>query len=326
MEQNKDQLEALLKFIDQLGQNPDNAWFVERLRKKYANTEKRNETINNMLTENDINRLKTRISNIEKYLGLDFDIDTANSIIDYSRINDREVRVQLESDNREMLRYRYGTRSHKVDFEEFCKYAHFQAEMLLNYVYEPIPPYTIKDCTDHIKYFFPNVKFYDESSSLTISKISYYAKMVAFLGEFFSPDNIGQYNHNKLYWALKDVEDTRNNTNHRGPYDKADEKSSSKYKYEQWLSNTPFDEVIDAIRLLAKKVQEIDRTTFLSILQQWSNATILNVLPSTAFVKIENGESKQLSSQLSKELENKKKGDIIQIKMDISGNIIDIKK
>lgn len=136
---------------------------------------------------------------------------------------------------------------------------------------------------------------------------------------------IGKYNNNKLYWALKDIEDTRNNANHRRPDDKTEEKSS-KYKYEQWLSNTPFDEVIDAIRLLAKKVQEIDRTTFLSIPQQWSNATILNVLPSTAFVKIENGESKQLSPQLSKELENKKKGDIIQIKMDISGNIIDIKK
>lgn len=328
MEQNKDQLEALLKFIDQLGQNPDNAWFVERLRRKYADTEKRSETINNMLTGNDVNRLKARISNIEKYLGLDFDTDTANSIIDYSGISDREVRVQLESDNREMLRYRYGTRSHKVDFKEFCKYAHFQAEMLLNYVYEPIPPYTIKDCEDHIRYFFPKVRFsYSGESPRTLSKIPYYAKMAAFMGEFFSADLIGKPNNNKLYWALKYVVDTRNDVNHRGPEEKLDDEQSDKYKqYEKWLSKTPFDEVIDAIKLLAKKVQEIDRTTFLAIPQQWSNASILNVLPSAAFVKMDNGDSKQLSSQLAKELEGKKKGDIVQVMIDTSGNVINIKK
>lgn len=85
--------------------------------------------------------------------------------------------------------------------------------------------------------------------------------MVAFIGEFFSPDIIGKYNNNKLYWALKDIEDTRNNANHRRPDDKTEEKSS-KYKYEQWLSNTPFDEVIDAIRLLAKKYRKLIEQRF----------------------------------------------------------------
>ena len=60
-----------------------------------------------------------RISHIEKYLGLDYYIDAMESIIDYAFISENEVRDKLISDNREMMRYRYGTRSHKVDFEEF---------------------------------------------------------------------------------------------------------------------------------------------------------------------------------------------------------------
>lgn len=34
-----------------------------------------------------------------------------------------------------MMRCRYGVRSHKIDFSEFCKYAHFQAELLINYYF-----------------------------------------------------------------------------------------------------------------------------------------------------------------------------------------------
>ena len=43
------------------------------------------------------------------------------------------MRDKLYCDFREMMRYRYGTRSHKIDFEEYCRYAHFQLEALTNY-------------------------------------------------------------------------------------------------------------------------------------------------------------------------------------------------
>lgn len=264
MEQNKDQLEALLKFIDQLGQNPDNAWFVERIKEKYdTKSQKYTTDKNNMHTEIDVDRLRIRISNIEKYLGLDFGTDTTNSIIDYSRISDTDARNQLESDNREMLRYRYGTRSHKVDFCEFCKYAHFQAEMLLNYIYEPIAHYTINDSEEHIKYYFPTVKFGDKISSP--SDITYFAKMFAFTEEFYHVDGVsakGYPNKSKIYWTLKRIEDTRNRTNHRG------KENSLTENFKEWLSKTPFDEVIEAIQSLANEVQSIDRTTFLTIPSQ----------------------------------------------------------
>src|SRR5574344_663996 len=322
MEQNKEQLEKLLQFIDQLGQNPDNAWFVDRLKEKYVTAVKRNHTIdiNDMLMENDVNRLKVRISNIEKYLGLDFDTDTANSIIDYSGINDMNVRNQLESDNREMLRYRHGTRSHKVDFYEFCKYAHFQAEMLLNFVYEPIAPYTISDCKEHIKYFFPTAMISDKTSSP--SDITYFAKMLAFTEEFFHVDGVsskGYPNKSKIFWTLKRIEDTRNITNHRGKDDILTD------NFKDWLYKTPFDEVIDALKLLAEQVQSIDQTKFLTVSQKWLNATISNILPSATFVKTDNGESIQFPENLLKVIGGKKKGDVIQIKVDPSGSIIDIK-
>lgn len=83
-----------------------------------------------------------RIDKIEQYLGLDFKLDTISPSgtlyeeVTYSFITDSAVRDVLVSDFREMMRYRYGTRSHRVDFMEFCKYAHFQLEGLVNYFME----------------------------------------------------------------------------------------------------------------------------------------------------------------------------------------------
>lgn len=83
-----------------------------------------------------------RISKIEEYLALDRKLDdispagTKYKEVTYSFIKDVAVRDMLVSDFREMMRYRYGTRSHKVDFMEFCKYAHFQLEGLVNYFME----------------------------------------------------------------------------------------------------------------------------------------------------------------------------------------------
>lgn len=83
-----------------------------------------------------------RVDKIEEYLGLDYKLDTISprgtkyQELNYSFIDDAAVRDMLVSDFREMMRYRYGTRSHKADFMEFCKYAHFQLEGLVNYFME----------------------------------------------------------------------------------------------------------------------------------------------------------------------------------------------
>ena len=83
-----------------------------------------------------------RVGKIEQYLGLDYRLDTIATTdtiyqqLDYSFIQSTAVKDMLVSDFREMMRYRYGTRSHKADFTEFCKYAHYQLEELVNYFME----------------------------------------------------------------------------------------------------------------------------------------------------------------------------------------------
>lgn len=77
-----------------------------------------------------------RVDKIEQYLGLDYRLDSAESNINYDFVDIPAVKEVLVADNREMMRYRYGTRNHTIDFYEFCHYVQLQAEMLLNYFYD----------------------------------------------------------------------------------------------------------------------------------------------------------------------------------------------
>ena len=151
-----------------------------------------------------VNNDDGRISHIEKYLGLDYYLDSMESIIDYSFIKETDVRENLISDNREMLRYRFGTRSHKVDFEEFCRYAQLQAEMLLNYYYS-IKDSTIEDIISHIKRYNANAIISDNTKSLT--SISFRVKLWAYEGEF----NINVKD------TFDHIREVRNNQSHRTP-------------------------------------------------------------------------------------------------------------
>ena len=145
-----------------------------------------------------------RISHIEKYLGLDYYLDFQGSIIDYSFVKDVNVRTRLESDNREMLRFRYGTRSHEIDFSEFCRFAQLQAEMMFNYFY------AIKDAS--IGAIVEHVLRYNEKTTISdkvkkIEDISYSVKLWAFDNEF----------QIKVKEELDYVRKVRNNQSHRTP-------------------------------------------------------------------------------------------------------------
>jgi hypothetical protein len=71
-----------------------------------------------------------KIGLIETYLRLD-----GIELIDYSEILNPKVRAQLICDNIEMSRYRFGKIDHRVNFGEFCRYAHLQVEELINYLF-----------------------------------------------------------------------------------------------------------------------------------------------------------------------------------------------
>lgn len=122
-----------------------------------------------------------RIRKIEKYLGLDYSVDTLKSSIDYSFIEMDDVRNQLISDNREMMRFRYGTRYHEIDFDEFCRYALLQAEMLLNYYYDVVNHSDLGAIISHIKTYNTSAKIPDDVK--TLSSISFNVKLWAFKAE-----------------------------------------------------------------------------------------------------------------------------------------------
>lgn len=158
------------------------------------------------------------ISNIEKYLGLDYYVDSKDSIINYSFIKEKEIRDQLESDNREMMRYRYGTRSHKIDFPEFCRYAHMQTEMLLNFYYETVNNKDLGKVKTHILRYNETAKL---ESYKNIQSISFNCKWWAFQKEF-ALISIGD--------DISHISKVRNEQSHRSPNDIFDQLLINKYQ------------------------------------------------------------------------------------------------
>ena len=146
-----------------------------------------------------------RLKHIESYLGLDYYIDGQPSLIDFSFVPEAEIRAQLISDNREMMRYRYGTRFHTISFDEFCRYAHLQAEMLLNYFYDK-KDNNLEDVKKHILEHNPSAKI---SEAKSLGAISYSSKLWAFCKEFLIDGR------NKT--CLDNIREVRNKSSHRSP-------------------------------------------------------------------------------------------------------------
>lgn len=118
--------EAILQTIDKiahLAMQPENKWLLEELQRRWGKIE------DNASLASSIDS----VGKIEKYLAIDYNIDSIAVRIDYSFIQDEILRMKLEADWREMLRYRCGVRKHEPDFLEFCRYANLQAEGIVNY-------------------------------------------------------------------------------------------------------------------------------------------------------------------------------------------------
>ena len=194
MAQNKEHLQALLKFLDSLIKEPGNEWFIEELQKMVGVPEK---TKSSVIFQNG------KIDSIEKYLGIDFKVDSMHPVVDFSFVKNEELRNQLIADNREMLRYRYGVRAHTIDFEEFCRYVIMQVELLLNYYYS-----TKTSDTEEAKALI--LTHYDKArleSAKTVNEIALAAKLIAYTN---------QYGLKDVNSTLNYVRDVRNAQSHRG--------------------------------------------------------------------------------------------------------------
>lgn len=228
-----------------------------------------------------------RIVRIEKYLGLDFYVDTKTSNVDYSFIKLPDVKAQLISDNREMMRFRYGTRYHEVDFAEFCRYAHFQIEMLLNYYYDIANKSNLNSTKEQIKYYNSKAEGIENAKSL--GGISYSAKLWAFKNEYrinynlcenlrkvrnelshrsvsedkISIDSYQKYLKEKgipinkkgdvsLNWKNKEVDKELKELYNNQIKDSEDFKH---YKYLIWYYGTPFDDIVNGLNEIASVIR-----------------------------------------------------------------------
>lgn len=115
-EEKKKNILSHIDKIEQYTHMPGNEWLLHELQRRFGN-----------------NSSNPDIQRIEKYLALDYTIDSISECIDYSFVADDVLRMKLESDWREMLRYRCNVRKHEPDFMEFCRYANLQAEGIINY-------------------------------------------------------------------------------------------------------------------------------------------------------------------------------------------------
>ena len=235
----------------------------------------------------------SRIDKIEEYLGLDDKLDSINPTditagkLDYTFVDIPPLRNQLISDFREMMRYRYGTRSHKSDFYEYCKYAHFQLEALTNYFMEvwstpdepedaqPDLELAQKNIIANWKEKYP-VTFHDTIKS--IEDIPYQNKVKPILSFFNIKDTLIS-NPPYIFYNMSDVVDyirkTRNACSHRGVQlsqiinDAIDDfevhkalrtsatgrtqlydfSANWEVKYYLWLRSTSWDDVATALKL-----------------------------------------------------------------------------
>ena len=121
---------------------------------------------------------KNSLAKIEKYLALDYNIDKYVPLIDFSFVVDEYTRECFNADYREMLRNRLGSRGHKIDFSEYCRFSLIIAERALNIYYsKELDIQTIKN---RIKTFNPSANI-DKATSL--KDIPFSVKLWSFCNE-----------------------------------------------------------------------------------------------------------------------------------------------
>lgn len=200
-EQNKENLKKLLNFLNaEIIHKPENLWFVDELRKSLPK-----EIVSKSVVPN------PSVTKIEKYLALDYNLDETKTVLDYSSIKNDYLRECFEADCREMLRFRFGLRGHRIDFGEFCRFAQIQAERLLNVYY--LTKGSISQIRSYIKQFNPTAKGLDEDNCKTLDNISYSVKLWAYSAE---------HSLKPLHNTLDNVRKVRNTHSH-GSVQSADE-------------------------------------------------------------------------------------------------------
>lgn len=167
MNNKKENLKLLLEFISKILDEDTNGWFHDELALLISKK---------IITEKDTT-LKLSAVTIKEIGSIDRYIENGIiPIIDYSNITDLSVRQTLIRDCVEMGKCRFGKFGQNISFLDFCKYAFFQIEQLVNYYILQI---NNKQFTNSINY----IKTYNTSARIdgkkSISSITFSDKLFA---------------------------------------------------------------------------------------------------------------------------------------------------
>ncbi|ROI09827.1 hypothetical protein EGI11_03465 [Chryseobacterium sp. H3056] len=190
----KESLEKLVIIIEEIAKDPKNAWFKDNL-------------IDLLISDSDsVETLSQKMSKIETHLSLDGII-----VLDYKGIDDEKTLRQLTADNIQMQKYRLGKFDNKIDFAEYCRYAHYQAEELINYFFNKK-----FSSVEESKSFFElnNLPFNEEWKAF--ERITYYYKMKALTGKIkLIKDAMNLKDGINLNDILYKINEIRNEMSHR---------------------------------------------------------------------------------------------------------------
>ena len=208
----EDKKAKIISHIDSIiayAKQPGNEWLLEALHERL---------------------LKSSLHSMEKYLGLDYIIDGKTVQLDCSFVKDEDLRMRLESDWREMLRYRCGTRNHCIDYVRYCVHAHFQCEGLVNYFFSIYMGNSFKldwfnECIERQNKINEDNKILYSVKAISVDStkcideiiinISYSTKLYVIIYCFREILNISDNDCKSLSIGLNDIRKVRNNSSHR---------------------------------------------------------------------------------------------------------------
>lgn len=233
MENNKETLRTLLEFIGDLINRDGYEWFHDELSILVSKK---------ILTENDTT-IKLSAVTVKEYGSIDkYFEEGLIPMIDYSGISDLKVRFQLERDAIEMGKVRLGYYAKGISFIDFCKYAHFQSEELVNHYFRTITNNSVQEAIAFMHKYNAKTKKGNFSKTEDISEISYIYKL-------YTIKNKCNFSYKYLN-TLKSINKVRNLALHR-------DSNKELNKYEKiFLQNEEYNKVYESLLVLRDVVIE----------------------------------------------------------------------
>ena len=192
MSNKNEKLVKLLKLIEEISNQPGNIWFRNELVNKFSKTAITLQSFEQV-------SLETKINLIHEYLSIDI-----QNLTDYSSF-DEPAREQLFRDNLEMMRFQKGTPNHRINFGEFCRYAHLQAEEMINYFLNKISDSKLSKVESFIAQYYAG--YNPKKKPAAIHHIYYTHKLTAFK----NARNLSSITFSTLWF----INDFRNELSHR---------------------------------------------------------------------------------------------------------------